>query len=168
MSAVLAGFDAARPLRYNINCNRKESGINMTAEFTIAVHALVYLDERNCPLKSEEIAGNVCTNPARIRKVMAKLKKAGLVAAKEGADGGYRFELEPQQVTLLSVCEAVGGCDVASSWRSGRPDVPCMVASGMAAVMDGLYQDLNGACRGRLGEWTLADIEKRLSARAGE
>ena len=56
----------------------------MTAEFTVAVHALVYLHHKNTVLSSEELAQNVCTNPARIRKVMAKLKKAGLVLAREG------------------------------------------------------------------------------------
>ena len=48
----------------------------MTAEFTVAVHALVYLHHRGGWLSSEELAQNVCTNPARIRKIMAKLKKA--------------------------------------------------------------------------------------------
>ena len=60
----------------------------MTSEFAIAVHALVYLNHKQETLASEELAKNVCTNPARIRKVMAKLKKKDLIATKEGQNGG--------------------------------------------------------------------------------
>ena len=51
----------------------------MTSEFTIAVHALVFLNHKGTVFSSEGLAANVCTNAARIRKVMAKLKKADLV-----------------------------------------------------------------------------------------
>ena len=54
----------------------------MNGLFCVAVHALIYLDKRGCLLSSEELAANICTNPARVRKVMAKLKKAGLVTTR--------------------------------------------------------------------------------------
>ena len=52
----------------------------MTSEFAIAVHALVFLDRSNATIASEELADNVCTNPVCIRRVMGKLKKAGLIS----------------------------------------------------------------------------------------
>lgn len=55
----------------------------MTSEFTIAVHALVFLNHKGTVFSSEGLAANVCTNAARIRKVMAKLKKADLVKTRE-------------------------------------------------------------------------------------
>ena len=51
----------------------------MTSDYCVAVHALVYLNHKAKVLSSEELAENICTNPARVRKVMAKLKKAGFV-----------------------------------------------------------------------------------------
>ena len=45
----------------------------MSGIFTIAVHALVYLNHRQATLSSEELSENICTNPARVRKVMAML-----------------------------------------------------------------------------------------------
>ena len=48
----------------------------MNSEFAICVHALVYLDHKAACLSSEELAENICTNAARIRKVLGKLKKA--------------------------------------------------------------------------------------------
>ena len=55
----------------------------MTSEFAIAVHALVYLHHKNAVLSSEELAENICTNSARVRKVMAKLKKKDLIGKKK-------------------------------------------------------------------------------------
>ena len=60
----------------------------MTSEFAIGVHALVYLNHKNETLSSELLAENICTNPARIRKVMAKLKTGGLIVTQEGLKGG--------------------------------------------------------------------------------
>ena len=59
----------------------------MTGEFTIAVHALVFLDHKKETLSSEELAANICTNPVRVRKVIARLKKYNLLDTKEGLRG---------------------------------------------------------------------------------
>ena len=48
----------------------------MTSEFSIAVHALVFLNHKGTVYSSEGLAENICTNAARIRKIMVKLKKS--------------------------------------------------------------------------------------------
>ena len=131
----------------------------MTSEFGIAVHAMVFLHHKGDMVSSEVLAENICTNPARVRKVMAKLKKAGLVDTKEGAVGGYQSARAPETVTLCEIAEALGERFVCSSWHSGGKDLPCLVASGMAGVMDALYQELDTLCRQRLSHITLADVE---------
>ena len=79
----------------------------MTSEFAIAVHALVYLHHKNAVLSSEELAENICTNSARVRKVMAKLKKKDLIGTKEGIKGGYHMSLDASEITLGDICEAL-------------------------------------------------------------
>lgn len=134
----------------------------MSGEFTIAVHALVYLNHKQKMLSSDELAKNVCTHPARIRKVMAKLKKSGLLTTKEGADGGYDFALPPEAVSLRMVSDALEEPLVAAGWRSGGSDMKCLIASGMAQVMDGIYADLDRVCRQRLESITIADIDAQI------
>ena len=81
----------------------------MNSDFCVAVHALVYLNRRGCVLSSEELARNICTNPARVRKVLARMKKDGLVETKEGSSGGgYRFAKGAGEVSLAQVARAVG------------------------------------------------------------
>ena len=67
----------------------------MNSDFIVAVHALVFLNHKQGVVSSEALAENVCTNAARVRKVMAPLKRAGLVETREGNEGGYRFAADP-------------------------------------------------------------------------
>lgn len=134
----------------------------MTSEFAIAVHALVFMKHRQCCVSSEKIAENVCTNPARVRKVLAKLKKAALIETKEGIDGGCYFLERPAAVTLDRVCSAVGELPITVSKRTGDPNMDCLIASGMAGVMDGIYGEMNRHCMEYLAGITLADIDDRL------
>ena len=138
----------------------------MNSEFCIAVHGLVFLNLKNRCLSSEVLAENICTNPARVRKVMAKLKKAGLLSTKEGIDGGYTLEKAAEQITLEQVSTALQVEFVSSHWRSGGQDKDCMVASGMADVMDHLYTELDALCHKRLERITIADVSAALIRRS--
>ena len=137
----------------------------MNGLFCVAVHALIYLDKRGCLLSSEELAANICTNPARVRKVMAKLKKVGLVTTRTGTDGGYQMVADPEKVTLDTVADALEVRFVEPAWHSGGGvDCGCMVASGMAGVMDHLFDDLDRRCRTHLAGVCLADLETQLES----
>lgn len=140
----------------------------MTAELGIAVHALVFLDHKQETVSSELIAENVCTNPARIRKIMSKLKRNGLVETREGAEGGYHISKDAKNITLREVCEAVDTPLVSANWRSGRVDVKCMICSGMADIMDDIYSKLNETCKEELSHITIADINQRIFEKKGE
>ena len=91
----------------------------MTSEFTVAVHGLVFLAHKKTVFSSQALAKNVCTNPARIRKVMSKLKNAHLVETKEGAEGGYWFSGDTRKITLKMVADSLQVSFVNSSWKSG-------------------------------------------------
>lgn len=134
----------------------------MTSEFTIAVHALVFLNHKDATVPSETIAENVCTNPARVRKVLAKLKKSGLVETREGAQGGYRFLRTPDEVSLAEVKAALETDLVDPSWRSGSLDKKCLISSGMGDLMGHLYGHLDRICTDALQEVTIGDIDRRI------
>lgn len=134
----------------------------MNGEFNAAVHGLVYLNHKGNMVSSEALAANICTNPARVRKIMAKLKKAGLVGAKEGPEGGYSFLGDPAKTSLRTVAEAVDAQFVSHGWRSGADDMECLIASGMADLLDGIYDQLERLCLERLGRVTIADLDGRI------
>ncbi len=137
----------------------------MTSEFAIAVHALVFLNHKQSSQSSETIAENVCTHPVRIRKVLAKLKKADLVETKEGLNGGYVFVKNACDITLQMVGEALKEHPVEVKWDSGDADMDCLIASGMAMIMERIYQRLNGACYQELALITIDDIDAKIFGR---
>lgn len=134
----------------------------MNSDFNVAVHALVYLDHKACTLSSEELAENICTNAARVRKVMSKLRKDELVSSAEGAVGGYALARPGSDIHLDEVASAIGGSFVTCAWRSGNADMECLVASGMGKVMDDIYADLDRQCMDRMHETTIGSITARL------
>ena len=134
----------------------------MDSSFNLAVHALVCLSHSGRSLSSEVLAENICTNPTRIRRVMAGLKKANLVETREGLDGGYRLTENPATLTLRQVAAAVNARFVDCAWRSGDIDRECAICSGMAGVMDLLYRQMNEECAAYLSHITIADIETQL------
>ena len=125
---------------------------------------LVALCVEGRPHSSEELARNICTNPARVRKVLARMKKDGLVETKEGSSGGgYRFAKGAGEVSLAQVARALEVRFVSTSWHSGSQEVKCLVATGMAQVMDALFDDLDGRCMARLEEITVEQVDRKLS-----
>lgn len=141
----------------------------MSSEFMIAVHALVFLHHQGKTMTSEEIAKNVCTNPARIRKVLVKLKKAGLVETKEGAKkGGYRFVGIAKDIHLLMIHEALQKQVIQASWHSGDMDQVCLIASNMATIMDAIVLQLDEACKEKLANITIQDIDTMIFKKGNE
>ena len=134
----------------------------MDSSFNLAVHALVCLSHSGRSLSSEALAENICTNPTRVRRVMAGLKKAAFVETREGSDGGYRLCADPAGLTLRQVAEAVNARFVDCAWRSGDSDRECAICSGMAGVMDALYRQMNEECAAYLSHITITDIETQL------
>ncbi len=134
----------------------------MNSDFIVAVHALVFLNHTQGVVSSEALAENVCTNAARVRKVMAPLKRAGLVETREGNEGGYRFAADPVGTDLASIAEALDVRFVEARWHSGDADKECLVASGMGGIMDGIFAELDECCRERLKQVTVASIDNRI------
>ena len=153
----------------------------MSSNFCVAIHGLVYLYHSRSTVSSEELAKHICTNPARVRKVMLMLKKQGLVQTREGKDGGYRCAARAEEITLRHIAEATE-MHFAEGFRTGKGcpglaegataladmaeiDMDCLNASGMAQVMQELYEQMDALCMERLGRITVADLEKRLKNR---
>lgn len=134
----------------------------MNAEFPLAVHALVYLRHTGKVVSSGRLAENICTNPARVRKVMAALCRAGLAESARGKGSGYLSAPGSGEITLRGVLEALDEAPISMNWRSGDMDRECLLSSGMGAVMDGLYAGLNETCLRQLEAVTIASIERQI------
>ena len=140
----------------------------MNGDFAVAGHALIYLYHRRETLSSEALAKNICTNPARVRKVMAKLRKAGLAEAREGKfGGGYKSLPGAGDIKLSQVLTALQEQCVTPAWRPGSDEMDCLVSSGMARALDEIYDVLNEGCVQKLDGITVSDVAHKLFERKG-
>ncbi|MBN2980773.1 MULTISPECIES: RrF2 family transcriptional regulator [Cohnella] len=138
----------------------------MNSEFIIAVHSLVLLAHRPDGMaSSEEIAANVCTHPARIRKVLGCLRKAGFVATREGSGGGYRLCKEPDDLTLADIYRSMAGGSLTPNWCSGDPEMDCMVSANMQEVMNSVFSGAERQLEAYFAGITIGQMLSRIKER---
>jgi Rrf2 family protein len=71
--------------------------------------AQAYLDPERNTLSAPEIAEYEGLSVEYVSKFMLHLKKAGLVVAARGVNGGFSLSRAPDQVSLKDVLDALGG-----------------------------------------------------------
>jgi Rrf2 family protein len=75
----------------------------------LAVHSMVHLAglERGVMQSAGQIAEQIGVSPSHLSKVLQALARGGLLQSTRGARGGFSFDADPQEVTLLEVIRAV-------------------------------------------------------------
>src|SRR3954447_25069328 len=81
----------------------------VNTQFSIAVHIMTGLGWRcGAERTSSELAQSVNTSASFVRRVLAKLSKAGLIETATGKAGACWLTKKPEQISLLDIYEAVG------------------------------------------------------------
>src|SRR5262247_3140589 len=115
-----------------------------SSRFAVAVHILALMagaDEE--PIKSDQMAGSVNTNPVVIRRIMCALARAGLVTSQTGAAGGSRLSRRPPNISLLDIHRAVEDGD--AFLLHSDPNRHCPVGMGIEAALESVLHDVNSA-----------------------
>lgn len=129
----------------------------MDTKFSVALHILTLISESPVPLTSDRIADSVGTNASYIRKVLALLKRQGIVDGHQGISG-YTLTIAPDQLTLLCIYQAIMGnvrrrlLDLHSN-----SNAQCVVGCHIGPVLNGIFMEIENAFSQALAERTLAD-----------
>ncbi len=134
----------------------------MTSDFNVAVHAVVVLNHKQEYVNSIKLAENICTNPARVRKVVGQLVDANIVQRKEGVQGGYRFILDPKTISLTDIATALSCSFCDASWHSGNVLSDCGISKNMGKILEEIFQDLDEVCKKALSKITIDDIDSKI------
>ena len=128
------------------------------SRFAIAVHILTMMawagDE---PLKSEQVACSVNTNPVVIRRILCALQKARLVVSQTGAAGGSRLARRPGQITLLDIYRAVDAGDLFSLHRQ-PPNDECPVGMNIETVLEDILSEVGQSIERVLAKITIEKV----------
>ena len=124
----------------NRNTRGYNSAMPQSTRFPSAVHILTLLAVKTGQCVSSEcLAKSLGTNAVVVRRLLARLQQAGMVATQPGAQGGARLVVDAGNVTLLDVYRAV---EDQSVFRMHQPHPDCPIA---ALVRDDVWALLTGA-----------------------
>jgi Rrf2 family protein len=136
--------------------------MSTSSRFAVGVHVLTLMawsdDE---PLKSEQVAESVNTNPVVIRRMLCELAQARLVVSQTGSLGGSRLARKPSDITLLDVYRAVE-CRGVFSLHRQAPSRRCPVGVNIETVLGEVLEEVDSAVEHVLAKITIEDVVLRL------
>ena len=130
------------------------------SRLSLALHTLGHMaadPERR--RTSADIADHVGTNPVVVRRVLGKLRDAGLLASEKGHAGGWRLARSPHQITLADVYLALEESLIASGSDVEEPD--CTVEHSLQRKVSSVMQDIERSLIERLARTTIAEAAGR-------
>ena len=129
----------------------------MDTKFSVAVHVLILISESPPPINSDQMAESVGTNASYVRKILALLKKDGIVDGHRGISG-CKLMIAPEQLTLLRIYQAVMEqpkphlLDIHQN-----PNDRCVVGRHIRSVLTDMFGEVEYAFAHSLAEKTLDD-----------
>ena len=127
--------------------------------FRVAVQILVMLADKDDACSSAILAEDLDAHAVFLRRVLAQLARADLVAAREGRDGGYRLARPAGEITLADVFCAIH--HVAAAEASPAPDAGAAEefdATGVARMLDAVGQEVELQALAVFQRYTIAAL----------
>ena len=152
--------------RIHIVTTSVTNSMGSNSHFTVAMHILTLLGH-HAPnaLTSEFIAGSVNTNPVFIRRLLASLRKARLVASQTGPGGGWTLLRPSRDITLRDIYRATEERPL-FAMHTSPPNPDCEVGSNIQDVLGKHYDATLRAMEQRLEQTTLHDLVREVRGRA--
>lgn len=130
----------------------------VNTQFAIAVHLMAGLaNQCGKDVKSGDLAKSVNTSPSFVRRVLAKLSKAGLVETATGKAGSCWLARDANAISLLDIYAAVEA-PKAFSIHNYAEQKQCRVSCHIKAALEKALTRTQKALEASLAEISLAEI----------
>lgn len=135
--------------------------------FPVAIHILVFVAMKGPGTTSDEIAESVNTHPVVVRRLNARLKKAGMLTISNGPSGGTELSKSPDQITLLDVFQAARSDeDVLIFETPQHPNPECPIGGHILEAIDEPFQKAQQAMKSVLAQYTIQDVINAIREKA--
>ena len=123
-----------------------------------ATHILAYvaLNQDKSVIKSSTIAESINTSPSLIRRMMSKLKRAGLLNAVKGAARPSLAKV-PKEISLLDIYLAISPDNKLLNVDE-KTNASCPVGSVIPDVLDHYYQEVQNTAEARMAKINLQEL----------
>ncbi len=112
--------------------------MQISSRFTLAVHIFACIDvfAKDYKVTSDFLAGSTNVNPVIIRKLLGRLKSAGLITVARGT-GGTAVAKPLNEITFLDIYHAVECVENGSLFHfHENPSAACPVGSNIHHILD--------------------------------
>ena len=142
--------------------------MKISSRFTVGVHILTLIKiERENTLSSTQIAESVNTNPVVIRRLMGKLKEAGLIEVSRGNTGAKLLK-SLDEITLFDVYKAIEVVESGHLFQIHEDTNPkCTVGANIQMVLEVILESAQGAMEAVLKDVTLDNIVNKILVNNG-
>lgn len=128
------------------------------SRLSLALHTLGHMTaDPSRTRTSAEIAGHAGTNPVVVRRVLGKLRKAGLLTSEKGHSGGWRLARSAETITLADVYLALDERLVSGGKADTEPS-ECSVETGLQTRVAAVLEEIEGSLVDRLRETSIVDV----------
>jgi Rrf2 family protein len=76
---------------------------------SIGIHGMVLIARAGESINVQKIAEVTGSSRHHVAKIMQRLVKEGFLTSNRGPSGGFRLSMEPSQISLLQIYEAIEG-----------------------------------------------------------
>lgn len=135
--------------------------MNRNGRLSACLHVLLHMAERSEPMTSEAIAECLGTNPVVVRRTMAGLRDAGLVASERGPGGGWRLAVDLASVSLRDVYEAIGEPSF-FALSEGSEDSSCLVERAVFESLDDVFREASARILERMGKVKMSTLAAKF------
>lgn len=134
------------------------------SRLSLALHTLSHMtSEPNRVRTSADIAKHAGTNPVVVRRVLGKLREAGLVSSEKGHAGGWRLAKAADSITLADVYLALGERLVSGNADDTNESL-CSVETGLQARVSKVLGEIEESLVERLRETSITDVHPNSCA----
>lgn len=138
--------------------------MQISSKFTVALHIFTCVDAFKDEYKvtSDFLAGSINTNPVIVRRLLAKLKNAGLIKVARGT-GGIELTRPLNKISFLDVYAAIEPENKADLFRFHEsPNPNCPVGRNIHNLLDGKLAAIQEAMESEMKRYTIADLSSEL------
>ena len=138
--------------------------MQISSRFTLAVHIFTCIDtfQNEYKVTSDFIASSTNVNPVIIRKILLRLKAAGLVQVARGT-GGTTITRPLSEITFLDIYRAVECVEDNKLFHfHENPNPQCPVGKNIHNILDDKLKRVQDAMERELQAITLEDVKEDL------
>ena len=140
--------------------------MQISSRFTIALHILTCIEEfkNDYKITSDFLASSINVNPVVIRRILQKLKSAGIITVARGNVGNMEINRDLKDITFYDVYKAVDCVDDEGLFHfHENPNPRCPVGRNIHNVLDKRLDAIQQAMENEMKKSTLEDVINETS-----